>query len=201
MRSAAGVFERPTLLVRPMSTSTFVFWFSSHKVYQPVCLQTRSSLLLYIPVCLLIGRDYDANGAWYLHERWDWQAPPSYRGRLRGDVEFGLHRRESWHARGRYPDAHGLEVPARCGAASGRHPPAPTAMARPEGDSCAGRCGVTRPGRIPDGCGRGGEFGVTAGTTALIAALQPLLAAALAGPVLGEHVGRQQWAGLAVGLV
>ena len=45
------------------------------------------------------------------------------------------------------------------------------------------------------------EFGVTAGTTALIAALQPLVAAALAGPVLGEYVGRQQWAGLAVGLV
>src|SRR5918993_44790 len=45
------------------------------------------------------------------------------------------------------------------------------------------------------------EFGVTAGTTALIAALQPLMAAALAGPVLGEHVGRRQWAGLAVGLV
>jgi drug/metabolite transporter (DMT)-like permease len=45
------------------------------------------------------------------------------------------------------------------------------------------------------------EFGVTAGTTALIAALQPLLAAALAGPVLGERVDRQQWAGLAVGLV
>ncbi len=45
------------------------------------------------------------------------------------------------------------------------------------------------------------EFGVTAGTTALIAALQPLMAAALAGPVLGEYVGRRQWAGLAVGLV
>jgi drug/metabolite transporter (DMT)-like permease len=45
------------------------------------------------------------------------------------------------------------------------------------------------------------EFGVTAGTTALIAALQPLMAAGLAGPVLGEHVGRQQWAGLAVGLL
>ena len=45
------------------------------------------------------------------------------------------------------------------------------------------------------------EFGVTAGTTALIAALQPLMAAALAGPVLGEYVGRQQWAGLAVGIV
>src|SRR5829696_1102330 len=155
MRSAAGVFERPTLLVRPMSTSTFVFWFSSHKVYQPVCLQTRSNILLYIPVCLLIGRDYDANGAWYLHERWDWQAPPSYRGRLRRDVEFGLHRRESWHARGRYPDAHGLEVPARRGAASGRHSPAPTAMAWGEGDSRAGCCGVTRTGRIPDGCGGG----------------------------------------------
>jgi drug/metabolite transporter (DMT)-like permease len=45
------------------------------------------------------------------------------------------------------------------------------------------------------------EFGVAAGTTALIAALQPLMAAALAGPVLGEYVGRRQWAGLAVGLV
>src|SRR5829696_3143481 len=155
MRSAAGVFERPTLLVRPMSTSTFVLRCSSHKVYQQVCLQTRSYQLLYIPVRLLIGRDYDANGAWYLHERWDWQAPPSYRGRLRGDVEFGLHRRESWHARGWYTDAHGLEVPARRGAASGRHSPAPTAMAWVEGDSRAGCCGVTRTGRIPDGCGGG----------------------------------------------
>ena len=45
------------------------------------------------------------------------------------------------------------------------------------------------------------EFGVTAGTSALVAALQPLLAAALAGPVLGERVSRQQWSGLAVGLV
>jgi drug/metabolite transporter (DMT)-like permease len=45
------------------------------------------------------------------------------------------------------------------------------------------------------------EFGVTAGTSALVAALQPLLAAALAGPVLGERVSRQQWAGLAVGFV
>lgn len=45
------------------------------------------------------------------------------------------------------------------------------------------------------------EFGVTAGTSALVAALQPLLAAALAGPILGEQVGRRQWSGLAVGLV
>lgn len=44
------------------------------------------------------------------------------------------------------------------------------------------------------------EFGVTAGAAALVAALQPLLAAALAGPVLGERVRPLQWAGLVVGL-
>ena len=45
------------------------------------------------------------------------------------------------------------------------------------------------------------EFGVNAGTTALVAALQPLLAAALARPVLGERVRPRQWVGLIVGLV
>lgn len=45
------------------------------------------------------------------------------------------------------------------------------------------------------------ELGVAAGTTALIAALQPILAGALAGPVLGEQVHRGQWLGLGVGLV
>ncbi len=45
------------------------------------------------------------------------------------------------------------------------------------------------------------ELGVNAGTTALVAALQPLLAAALAGPVLGEGVRTRQWVGLIVGLV
>lgn len=44
------------------------------------------------------------------------------------------------------------------------------------------------------------EFGVSAGTTALVAALQPLLAAALAGSVLGERVRTWQWMGLMVGL-
>lgn len=44
-------------------------------------------------------------------------------------------------------------------------------------------------------------FGVSAGTTALVAALQPLLAAALAGPFLGERVRLRQWVGLIVGLV
>ncbi|MDT0379844.1 DMT family transporter [Streptomyces sp. DSM 42041] len=42
--------------------------------------------------------------------------------------------------------------------------------------------------------------GVPAGTCALIAALQPLAAGALAGRLLGERVSRRQWAGLVVGL-
>jgi len=44
-------------------------------------------------------------------------------------------------------------------------------------------------------------LGVSAGIAALIAALQPLAAAAFAGPVLGERVDRRQWTGLAVGLI
>ncbi|WHT21744.1 DMT family transporter [Crossiella sp. CA-258035] len=44
------------------------------------------------------------------------------------------------------------------------------------------------------------ELGVAAGTVALIAALQPIASAALAGPVLGERVLASQWVGLAVGL-
>lgn len=43
-------------------------------------------------------------------------------------------------------------------------------------------------------------LGVPSGTIALIAALQPLAAGTLAGPLLGERVGRRQWAGLGVGL-
>lgn len=45
------------------------------------------------------------------------------------------------------------------------------------------------------------EFGVSAGATSLVAALQPLFAAALAGPVLGERVKLLQWVGLTVGLI
>lgn len=43
------------------------------------------------------------------------------------------------------------------------------------------------------------EFGVSAGTSAIIAALQPLLAGALAGPILGHRVTAVQWVGLALG--
>jgi drug/metabolite transporter (DMT)-like permease len=44
-------------------------------------------------------------------------------------------------------------------------------------------------------------LGVPAGTTALIAAGQPLLVATAAGPVLGEHTGRRGRIGLLVGLI
>lgn len=43
------------------------------------------------------------------------------------------------------------------------------------------------------------SVGVEAGVAALIAGLQPVLTAALAGPLLGERVSRRQWAGLALG--
>lgn len=43
------------------------------------------------------------------------------------------------------------------------------------------------------------SFGVEAGVAALVAGLQPVLTAALAGPLLGEHVTTRQWFGLALG--
>jgi drug/metabolite transporter (DMT)-like permease len=45
------------------------------------------------------------------------------------------------------------------------------------------------------------NLGLPAGTGALISALQPLAAAVLAGPLLGERVIRSQWVGLAIGFV
>lgn len=41
--------------------------------------------------------------------------------------------------------------------------------------------------------------GLPAGVSALLAALHPLAAAALAGPLLGERVGARAWAGVALG--
>lgn len=43
--------------------------------------------------------------------------------------------------------------------------------------------------------------GVAAGTSALIAALQPLLVAALAGPLLGERISRRQQVGLVIAAI
>ncbi|WP_405071003.1 DMT family transporter [Kribbella sp. NBC_01510] len=44
------------------------------------------------------------------------------------------------------------------------------------------------------------DHGITAGVTALIGSLQPLLIATVAGPLLGERVSRRQWIGLILGL-
>jgi drug/metabolite transporter (DMT)-like permease len=44
-------------------------------------------------------------------------------------------------------------------------------------------------------------WGLEAGTSAVIVSIQPLLVAALAGPLLKERVTRQQWLGLVLGLV
>lgn len=43
--------------------------------------------------------------------------------------------------------------------------------------------------------------GVSAGEVALIAGLQPVLTAAVAGPVLGERVSARQWAGFVLGFL
>jgi drug/metabolite transporter (DMT)-like permease len=43
--------------------------------------------------------------------------------------------------------------------------------------------------------------GIGAGTSALIVSLQPLLIAAVAGPLLGERISGRQWAGLTLGLL
>lgn len=44
------------------------------------------------------------------------------------------------------------------------------------------------------------DHGVPAGVTALIGALQPILVATVAGPLLGERVGPWQWVGLILGV-
>ncbi|WP_210589418.1 DMT family transporter [Streptomyces sp. GESEQ-35] len=44
------------------------------------------------------------------------------------------------------------------------------------------------------------QFGVSSGTTALIDGTQPLVAGALAGPLLRQYVSARQWLGLCLGL-
>ncbi|WP_432069175.1 DMT family transporter [Streptomyces sp. AA1529] len=44
------------------------------------------------------------------------------------------------------------------------------------------------------------QLGVSSGTTALIDGVQPLVAGALAGPLLRQYVSRRQWLGLGLGL-
>lgn len=59
-------------------------------------------------------------------------------------------------------------------------------------------------GLLVHACYLGGVFwaidrGQTAGVTAILVALQPLLTATLAGPLLGEQVTHRQWLGLLLG--
>lgn len=44
------------------------------------------------------------------------------------------------------------------------------------------------------------DHGITAGVTALIGSLQPILIATVAGPLLGERVSGRQWVGLLLGV-
>lgn len=44
------------------------------------------------------------------------------------------------------------------------------------------------------------QLGVSSGTTALVDGVQPLVAGALAGPLLRQHVSRRQWLGLCLGV-
>lgn len=51
------------------------------------------------------------------------------------------------------------------------------------------------------GCYAAIYAGLPAGIVALVAGLQPILTAALAGPVLGERLGKLQWIGISLGFI
>jgi drug/metabolite transporter (DMT)-like permease len=51
------------------------------------------------------------------------------------------------------------------------------------------------------GCYAAMAAGLPAGVTALVVGLQPLLTAAVVGPLLGERVSRRQWLGLVIGFL
>jgi drug/metabolite transporter (DMT)-like permease len=60
------------------------------------------------------------------------------------------------------------------------------------------RAGCGPPGR--DRTPVAERLGVSSGTTALIDGVQPLVAGALAGPLLRQYVSRRQWLGLCLGV-
>ncbi|KAA0594074.1 drug/metabolite transporter (DMT)-like permease [Azospirillum lipoferum] len=73
----------------------------------------------------------------------------------------------------------------------------------PKDWATAGR--IALAGLLVHGVYLGGIFiamakGLPAGVTALVVGIQPLLTAALSGPLLGERVTGRQWAGLLLGL-
>lgn len=61
--------------------------------------------------------------------------------------------------------------------------------------------GVLLQGLYLDGVFWAVSHGLPAGLTALITSLQPLLAALVAGPLLGERVSRRRWLGIGIGAV
>lgn len=65
---------------------------------------------------------------------------------------------------------------------------------------------IALSGILVHGIYLGGVFygiylGMPAGLAALLVGLQPLLTAVCAGPLLGEHLSKRQWLGLALGLI
>jgi drug/metabolite transporter (DMT)-like permease len=60
--------------------------------------------------------------------------------------------------------------------------------------------GVLLHGLYLGGCFAAIHAGMSAGLTALVCGLQPILTAFAAAPLLGERVSRRQWAGLLLGL-
>lgn len=61
--------------------------------------------------------------------------------------------------------------------------------------------GILLQGLYLDGVFWAVSHGLPAGLTALITSLQPLLAALVAGPLLGERVSRRRWLGIGIGAV
>src|SRR5690606_34320722 len=83
--------------------------------------------------------------------------------------------------------------------------PIALAMRAPWPETRMGVVHIAVTGLLIHGCYLAGVFvaidrGLPSGLTALVVGLQPLATALFAGALLGEQVGRRQWAGLALGL-
>ncbi|HEY9313078.1 DMT family transporter [Williamsia sp.] len=61
--------------------------------------------------------------------------------------------------------------------------------------------GVVMQGMYLGAIGAAVQAGLSAGITALICSLQPLVVAAGALPILGERIGKREWGGLVVGIL
>jgi len=93
---------------------------------------------------------------------------------------------------------YGLSIAVLAGAALAMRAPWP---ATPRSWRDAMVAGVLLHGLYLGGMFWAVSTGTPAGIAALIAGLQPLATGLLVGPLLGEHVSRQRWTGIVVGLV